>query len=111
MKYISSDTNVWLDFEMIDRLELPFKLPYSYLMNEDAVHDELLSPEGLSERLLALGLVETELKEEEFFLTETYSGYFPKLSVYDCVVLTMEKYQGIALITGDDPLRKATQAE
>jgi hypothetical protein len=31
MEYISSDTNVWLDFMMIEQLELPFRLPYIYL--------------------------------------------------------------------------------
>ena len=43
MQYISSDTNVWLDFAIIERLELPFRLPCIYLMHGDAVHDELLS--------------------------------------------------------------------
>ncbi len=47
MEYISSDTNVWLDFVTIDRIDYPFRLPYTYLMNNDAVQDELLSPPGL----------------------------------------------------------------
>lgn len=47
MEYISSDTNVWLDFATINRLEIPFKLPYTYIMNEDAITDELLSPKEL----------------------------------------------------------------
>lgn len=111
MKYISSDTNVWLDFEIIDRLELPFKLPYIYLMNEDAVHDELLSPEGLSERLLALGLVEVELTEEEFFCVEEYTRNYPRLSVYDCVALAIAKCRRIILLTGDWALRKAAKEE
>lgn len=50
MEYISSDTNVWLDFEVIGKLELPFKLPYTYLMNDDAIQDELLSPPGLGKK-------------------------------------------------------------
>ena len=62
MEYISSDTNVWLDFMIIDRLEYPFRLPYVYLMNTDAIQDEILSPPGLGERLKSLGLQETELK-------------------------------------------------
>ena len=66
MQYISSDTNVWLDFAIIERLELPFRLPCIYLMHGDAVHDELLSPPGLGEHLMKLGLEETELSEEEF---------------------------------------------
>ena len=51
MEFISSDTNVWIDFAIIDRLSLPFKLPYIYLMDEDAVSNELLQPEGLGEKL------------------------------------------------------------
>ena len=66
MEYISSDTNVWLDFVEIDRLNLPFRLPYVYLMNEETVDDELLSPPGLSGELLQLGLQKTELTEDEF---------------------------------------------
>ena len=67
MKYISSDTNVWLDFATIIRLEIPFKLPYTYIMNEDAIEDELLSPKELRENLVRLGLQAVELSEEEFY--------------------------------------------
>lgn len=111
MEYISSDTSVWLDFVVIDCLDLPFKLPYIYLMNEDAVRDELLSPLGLGGNLLALGLVKTELTEEEFYLTEKYVGRFPKLSIYDCVALAIAKSRGISLMTGDGLLRKVALSE
>ena len=47
MEFISSDTNVWVDFASIDRLALPFKLPYVYLMYEEAISNELLQPEGI----------------------------------------------------------------
>ena len=32
--FISSDTNVWIDFEAIDAIELPFRLPCTYLGRE-----------------------------------------------------------------------------
>jgi hypothetical protein len=32
--FISSDTNVWIDFEAIDAIELPFRLPCTYLDRE-----------------------------------------------------------------------------
>ncbi len=111
MEYISSDTNVWLDFEIIDKLEIPFKLPYTYLMNDDAVQDELLSPPGLGKRLINLGLIATELTEEEFFLAEEYMERFKKPSIYDCVALAIAKCRKIILLTGDGPLRKAAQSE
>ena len=111
MEYISSDTNVWLDFVTIQRLGYPFRLPYTYLMNSDAIEDELLSPPGLGQNLLQLGLQETELTEEEFFLAEEYMNRYAKPSIYDCVALAIAKVRGIILLTGDGPLRKAAKAE
>lgn len=111
MEYISSDTNVWLDFVTIDRLEYPFRLPYTYLMNNDAIENELLSPKGLGEKLKTLGLLETELTEEEFFLAEEYTRKYSKPSLYDCVALAIAKTRGIILLTGDGPLRKAAKSE
>lgn len=111
MEYISSDTNVWLDFETIDRLEYPFRLPYTYLMNYDAIDDELLSPKGLAEKLKKQGLMGTELTEEEFFLADEYTRKYSKPSLYDCVALAIAKTRGIILLTGDGPLRKAAKTE
>jgi len=111
MEYISSDTNVWLDFSLIDRLDLPFLLPYIYLMNNDAIEDELLSPPGLNKRLIDLGLKKAELSEEEFYLAIEYSRRFKKPSRYDCVALAIAKIRGITLLTGDGPLRKAAISE
>lgn len=111
MEYISSDTGVWLDFATINRLELPFRLPYVYLMNGDALEDELLNPPGLGEELVRLGLSKTELSEEEFFLTETLVGRYAKLSLYDCIALAIAKARGILLLTGDRHLRKAAALE
>lgn len=56
MEYISSDTNVWLDFVEIEKLNLPFQLPYIYIMNDETIEDELLNPPGISDKLLQLGL-------------------------------------------------------
>lgn len=111
MEYISSDTNVWLDFLVLDRLEIPFKLPYVYIMNEDAIADELLSPKELRENLIGLGLQAVELSEEEFYLAEEYNGRYKKPSLYDCVALAIAKVRGITLMTGDGPLRKAAEQE
>lgn len=111
MEYVSSDTNVWVDFATIRRLDAPFKLPYTYIMNEDAIENELLSPKELKENLLRLGLRAVELSEEEFYLTEEYNAKYPKPSLYDCVALAIAKVRGITLMTGDGPLRKAAEQE
>ena len=111
MEYISSDTNIWLDFVVIDRLDIPFKLPYTYIMNEDAVEDELLSPKDMKEKLLNFGLKPVELSEKEFYLAEEYHAKYRKPSLYDCVALAIAKVRGITLLTGDGALRKAAQQE
>lgn len=111
MEYISSDTNVWLDFATINKLDIPFKLPYTYIMNEDAIEDELLSPKELRENLIDLGLQAVELSEEEFYLAEEYIGKYQKPSLYDCVALAIAKVRNITLMTGDGPLRKAAEQE
>lgn len=111
MDYISSDTNVWLDFMEIEKLSLPFQLPYVYLMNDEMVEDELLSPPGLSKELLQRGLQKTELTEEEFYLAEMLASKYAKPSVYDCIALAIAKVRGLTLLTGDGPLRKAAVAE
>ena len=111
MEYISSDTNVWIDYMAIDKLELPFRLPIIYLMNVDAIEDELLSPEGMKEKLLRLGLQPTELTEKEFYYGLKMAEAHPKLSEYDCSALAIAKYRGLVLMTGDAALRKAALSE
>ena len=111
MEFISSDTNVWVDFAIIDRLALPFKLPYVYLMDEEAISNELLQPEGLGERLTELGLQAVELTTEEYFLAEELNQKYRRPSAYDCIALAIAKCRGIVLLTGDGALRKAAIQE
>lgn len=111
MEYISSDTNVWIDYMIIEKLDYPFRLSYTYLMNEDAIYDEILSPKGLKEQLLDLGLKGTELTEEEFYYALKIAEQHTKLSHYDCAALAIAKYRQIVLLTGDAALRKAALSE
>lgn len=100
MEYISSDTNVWLDFVEIEKLNLPFQLPYIYIMNDETIEDELLNPPGISDKLLQLGLQKTELTEEEFYLAGTLASRYAKPSIYDCIALAIAKIRGLTLLTG-----------
>lgn len=111
MEYISSDTNVWIDFSVIDRVQLPFYLPYTYIMNTDAIDDELLSPAGLRDELLRRGLVSVELTIEEFTLAEELGLRYLQLSIYDRIALAIAKMRNIILLTGDGALRKAAKNE
>lgn len=111
MEYISSDTNVWIDYMAIEKLELPFRLSFTYLMNQDAIEDELLSPKGMRDELLRLGLQPTELTEDEFYYALKIAETHPKLSEYDCSALAIAKYRGLVLMTGDAALRKVALSE
>jgi predicted nucleic acid-binding protein len=111
MEFISSDTNIWIDFSVIDCLELPFKLDYTYLMSQDAIDDELLSPIGLGNNLISLGLIGVELSEEEFYLAVDYSNQHARLSKHDCAALAIAKTRGIILLTGDGHLRCVAKQE
>ena len=111
MEFICSDTNVWIDFAVIDRIELPFKLPYKYIMFTEAIDDEILSPAGLGGKLLKHGLVGIEITIDEFELAEKFCVFYPRLSKYDRIALAIAKIRRIVLLTGDGTLRKAAKSE
>ena len=111
MKYISSDTNVWIDFNTIAKLELPFRLPYTYIMFKEALQDELLSPPEMIDELIGLGLQGVDITTEEFYYAIELADAYSKLSTYDRVALAIAKKREIELLTGDGPLRKAAIKE
>lgn len=111
MQTISSDTNVWIDFRIINRLELPFHLPYIYIMYHESIDNELLNPKDLSYQLQQAGLQRVDITIEEFLLAEQYATRFPKLSIPDSIALAIAKERRITLLTGDRALRRAATAE
>ncbi len=111
MQYISSDTNIWIDFLSIQRLELPFRLAYTFLMSKEVLARELRSPVDLPERLLAAGLEQVELDGPDYWLAMTYRSQYPRLSEADAVALAIAKNRAITLLSGDGALRKAAQKE
>lgn len=111
MQCISSDTSVWIDFAVINRLNLPFRLDYVFLMYREAANDELLYPKGIKDRLCALGLKQVELSTEEFLLAGQYAEKFRRLSHYDCIALAIAKTREIPLLTGDKRLREVAKQD
>lgn len=111
MEFISSDTNVWIDFRVISRLSLPFLLPYTYIMYTESITSELLTPVGFQNELTAAGLVGVDITIEEFMLAEAWGNIYPKLSTQDRIALAIAKEREIILLTGDRALRKAAARE
>jgi len=111
LEYISSDANIWLDFNTISKIDIPFRLRCTYLMYNEALREEILQPPELLTKLQELGLIGTELTLEEFYYADELSNKYKKLSGYDRTALAIAKHRGIALLTGDEALRKAAQKE
>lgn len=111
MEYISSDTNIWLDFNAISRTDLPFRLPCTYIMYKEALRKEIIGPPELLDDLQKRGLVGVNLTIEEFFYADELSKKYVKLSGYDRTALAVAKIRNIPLLTGDNPLRKAAEKE
>lgn len=111
MEYISSDTNVWIDFKTISRLNLPFLLPYTYIMYTEAISSELLTPTGFKDELLEAGLVGVDITIEEFLLADSWGNVYPKLSVQDRIAMAIAHERNIVLLTGDKALRSAASKE
>lgn len=111
MEYVSSDTNIWLDFKAIERTSLPFRLPYTYIMFKEALRKEIVSPPELLADLREMGLVGVEITTEEFYYSEELSHRYSKLTGYDRIALAIAKARGIVLLTGDNALRKAAVQE
>jgi predicted nucleic acid-binding protein len=111
MTFISSDTNIWIDFSTIQELELPFLLPNTYLISSDTLSDELIDPADLGQRLVQLGLVTVEITESEYALILEYAKKYIQLSYYDRVALAIAKVRSIPLLTGDGLMRKVAVRE
>lgn len=111
MKYISSDTNIWIDFNTISRTDLLFRLPCTYIMYKEALRKEIINPPELFTDLQKRGLIGIDLTIEEFFYADELSVKYVKLSGYDRTALAVAKYRKISLLTGDNPLRNAAEKE
>ena len=111
MQVICSDTNIWIDFQYLNRIEWPFLLEYTYIISRWALEDEFLSPIHQTPLLEERGLMAVELTDEELELFVSLREKYHRLSDYDTVALTIAKSRNIVLLTGDKALRNAATAE
>lgn len=109
MRHVCSDTGIWLDFCVIDSIDIPFRLPETFVMYEEAIRNEILNPPNLAERLLALGLEPVGIVMEELVLAQSMAERHRRLSRYDVVALAIAEHRGIPLVTGDARLRRVAE--
>jgi predicted nucleic acid-binding protein len=109
--FISSDTNIWIDFQEIGHLDHPFLLGHSYFISQDAFRDELLNPKSMRNDLLHWGIQIANITDQEYNDALIFQARYPSLSLYDAFALAIAKLRGWTLLTGDKPLRKAANKE
>jgi len=107
----SSDTNIWIDFNTLGMLDIPFRSDHAFYMSRDAMDDELLAPQGLNAALRAFGLKPVDIDLDEFYLAENYRSSYPRLSKYDALALAIAKQRSWILLTGDAAMRAAAKQE
>ena len=109
--FISSDTNIWIDFYEISHLDHPFRLEFEYYISKQAYKDEMLKSEEMRVDLLREGLKLTDVEPEEFVLAMEYQIKYHALTMYDAFALAIAKSRCWILLTGDKPLRTAAEKE
>ena len=109
--FISSDTNVWIDFARLKHLDYPFLLDFEYYISSDTFRDELITPDNLRCELDQRGLHLTDVTDAEFMEALRFTSVYKELSQYDAFALAIAKFRHWILLTGDMPLRKAAQKE
>ena len=99
--FISSDTNIWFDFESIGHLEHPFLLNHSYYISDFTYDEEI-------KKIVTIGYLQlTSVNNEELALVNKLTIKYQNLSFYDLVALAIAIKRKWVLLTGDGLLRKA----
>lgn len=109
--YISSDSNIWFDFNAPDRLDHPFRLGYELHISREAFDTELVEPITFRRELLAHGLQLVDMLDDELQLVLKYQQKYKRLSFYDALALAIAKNRRWILLTGDKSLVMAARRE
>ena len=109
--YISSDTNIWFDFEAIGFTEHPFLLDNEYYLSDVTYHDEIQFSETI-QRIVELNQLHiTSVPTKELHQAIELSEKYPEISIHDAIALSIAKNRGWTLLSGDGNLRKVAEKE
>ena len=109
---ISSDTNIWFDFESIGCLHHPFMLKdHSFFLSDLTYEEEIHKSYAIKNYVLSKQLQITSVTAEELALVDKLSHKYINLSFYDLVALSIAIKRNWILLTGDGNLRKAAIEE
>lgn len=105
--YISSDTNIWFDFEAIGFIEHPFLLDNEYYLSDVTYHDEIQFSETIRKIVESDQLHITSVPVQELRQASEFSENYPEISIHDAIALSIAKNRGWTLLSGDGNLRRA----
>jgi rRNA-processing protein FCF1 len=100
------DANVLIDLSQGGVLHSFFKLPME-IAAPTVVLDEMIKPDRVT--LLGMGLGQSPPTAEQFLEAAQMSAADARLSLGDCAALVAARDEKVALLTGDQRLRKRAQ--
>jgi hypothetical protein len=108
MPLLISDANILIDMEAGDLQELMFRLPHEFAVPDLLFEDELSEQHT---HLLGLGLRTMALNADVVRRAVELAAKYRRPSRYDLMALALAESAGCPLLTGDEALRKAAEAE
>jgi predicted nucleic acid-binding protein len=108
VQLLISDSNILIDFIVVDQIENMFRLPYSFAVPDILFVEELKKEH---EDLLGLGLKVMSLKSEAIAYVGTLAEKYSKPGRNDLFALALAQQESCPLLTGDNDLRDAAEKE
>ena len=109
--YISSDTNIWFDFEEIGFPEHPFLLDNEYYISDVTYHDEIQHSEAIRAIVESGKLHITSVPVNELQYAVELVKKYPTIAIHDAIALSIAKSRRWTLLSGDRRLREAAEGE
>lgn len=106
MRVLVSDASILIELAKWSLLEALFKLPFEFAVPDALYEDELIDLGQVDrEQLKRLGLRVESLDAEGMARAVTYQTARPKLTLHDCLAVTLAVANDWLLLTGDKRMR------
>lgn len=106
MRVLMSDASILIELAKWSLLKPFFKLPFEFAVPDALYEDELIDLGELDrEQLKGLGLRVESLDAEGMARAVSYQKAQPKLTLYDCLAVTLAVTNDWPLLTGDKRMR------
>lgn len=112
MRVLVSDASILIELAKWSLLEALFQLPFEFAVPDALFEDELIDlGEVDRDRLRALGLRVESLDAEGMVRAVAYQTARPKLTIHDCLAVTLAVLNDWPLLTGDKRMRTLADEE